>query len=175
MAQETLMEAFNFDQQDLVANRQGNLSEQQQKRWAEAGQWSTSILQNTFPLVAAIFVVVVGIILTLISRQFLIGTLLTIAGAALVGGGIRLSIQRTNRTEPEAMPTIQRVAGMAQLTENIDRGAGDISRRYRLEIAPYTFQLFTKEQFEALKNGERYTVYFMGDENQYIVSIEKPI
>ena len=73
MSQETLMQLFKFDQQDLEANRQGHLSEQQQKRWAEAGQWSKSVLQNTFPLLAAVFVVVTGIIITLIVRQFLIG------------------------------------------------------------------------------------------------------
>ena len=173
MSQETLMQLFKFDQQDLEANRQGYLSEQQQKRWAEAGQWSKSVLQNTFPLLAAVFVVVTGIIITLIVRQFLIGILLTIAGAALVGGGIRLSIQRTNQTAPEEMPVIKQVEGMAQLTENVNRGANDISRRYHLEIAPYRFQLFSKEQFEALENGGRYVVHFMGDEDQYIVSIEK--
>lgn len=173
MSQAQLMEVFKFNEQDLDANRQGHLSEQQQARWAAAGQWSQSVMQTTFPLLAAVFIVVVGIILTLLSKQYLIGTLLMIAGATLVGGGIWIIGRRINQTSPEATPSVGRVEGVVHLREQLERGFSDLNRRYALEIEHDVFQLFTKEQFEAVKNGKRYAIYFMNDENKYIVSIEK--
>ncbi|WP_420641659.1 hypothetical protein [Candidatus Leptofilum sp.] len=173
MSQQTLMELFKFNQQDLDANRKGRLSEGQQARWEAAGQWSQSVMQKIFPLLAAVFILLVGIILTLVSRQYLVGILLTIAGATLVGGGIRLTGQRMNQTDSEPMPSVGRVEGIVHLRENLERSHNELNRRYELEIEHDTFQLFTREQFDAVKNGQRYAVHFMNDENKYIVSIEE--
>ena len=173
MSQEELMQIFKFDQQDLAANQQGHLSAQQQARWTAAGQWSKTVLQKTFAVLAAFIVLVFGTIYTFSSQQLLWGSLGSVTLALLVGGGVWLIVQRQNQAEPEEMPAVGRREGPIRLQDELDEHDQGVSRRYKVEIEDITFQLFTEEQFESLKNGEPYAVYFMDDENKYIVSIEK--
>ncbi len=173
MSQEKLMAAFKFNQQDLDANRQGQLSAQQQTRWAEAGQWSKSVTETAVPLGIALLILIVGIVISLNSLRPQVGILIYTV-CAIFAGLIARSLSQQMRTEKlETTSTVGRAEGIARLTDEIQHDEHSSSRRYRLEIEQYTFQLFTKEQFEALKNGERYAVYFMDNENQYIVSVEK--
>ncbi len=173
MSQEELMQIFKFDQQDLAANQQGHLSAQQQARWASAGQWSKTVLQKTFAVLAAFIVLIFGILYTISSQHLLWGSLASVGLALLVGGGVWLIAQRQNQAEPEEMPTVGHREGLIHLKTDLDEHDQGLSRRYRVEIEGTLFQLFTQEQFEALKNGEPYALYFMDDENKYIVSIEK--
>ena len=173
MSQDQLMAVFRFDQQDLAANRQGQLSVQQQARWVEAGRWSKSVTGTAVPLAVALLILIVGIFISLGSPRPQVGILIYTVCAILAGLIARSLSQLTRSAKPETLPNVGRVEGPARLTDELEQDEHSMSRRYRLEIEQYTFQLFTKNQFEALKNGERYAVYFMADETQYIVSIEK--
>jgi hypothetical protein len=58
MSTKNLMLLIKFDETDLRANRDGRLSPKQQAKWAEAGQWSRSVLQTAVPLGVALLIAV---------------------------------------------------------------------------------------------------------------------
>ncbi|MCA9920022.1 MAG: hypothetical protein KC445_18825 [Anaerolineales bacterium] len=173
MSQNELMAVFKFNQQDLAANREGKLSAAQAARWAEAGQWSKSVTETVIPLGITLLFIIIGIVMSLNSVRPQVGILIYTVCAIFAGLVARFLSQLTRSAKLETTPTVAQAEGTAKLTDEIGYDEHSSSRRYRLEIEHYTFQLFTKAQFEALKSGERYAVYFMDDENQYIVSIEK--
>ena len=172
MASEKLMHLFKYDHTDLRANQNGRLSPAQQARWVEAGEWSKSVLQTAVPLITALLIAIVGIVISLASEKILVGSLVSVVVALLVGGGVWVGMRRSSTAVPQGMPAVGRAAGAAHLTDEIEYDEHSASRRYRLEIENHTFQLFTKQQFEALKNGDRYAVYYLDNEEKYIVSIE---
>lgn len=168
-----LMQVFQFDHEDLQANRQGKLSATQQKRWAEAEQWSQSVLQTTLPLAVAVLLAAVGVAVSQFLAQPLWGTVVSLGLSVLVGGWLSLRNRRNGRAAPTTQIKVHKAEGIAHLKDPIDHDEHDSSRRYRLEINHHTFQLFRKVQFEALENGARYAVYYLDDDDKYILSLEK--
>ncbi len=174
MSLNNLMTLFKFNHQDLEANRQGRLSAEQQKRWQGAGQFSSMITQVVIPLVVAGFIVVLGLVVGFIIDNLVLGGLIGLVLGAVVGGGIGLMAWNNGRNKSEtASVAVGRAEGVAHLKEVHDRGEPGMSfHRYLIEIEHHTFQLFRKEQFEALENGGRYIVYYLDNEEKYIVSLE---
>ena len=172
---EALMQVFQFDHEDLQANRRGRLSATQQKRWAEAEQWSQSILQTTIPLAVAVLLAAVGVAVSQFLAQPLWGVVVSLALSFLVGGWLSLRNRRNGRaaTVPTAELTVHKAEGVAHLKDHIDHDEQGSTRRYKLEIEHHTFQLFRKAQFEVLENGARYAVYYLDDDDKYILSLEK--
>ena len=173
MSTENLMSLFKYDLSDLRANQNGRLSPAQQARWVEAGQWSQSVLQTAVPLAVSLLIAVVGIVVSLAAEQTVVGSLISVAVALLVGGGIWVVMRRGQTAVSQDIPAVGRAEGIVKLTDEIEYDEHNASRRYRLEIEQHTFQLFTKQQFEALENGVRYAVYYLDNEEKYIVSLEK--
>jgi hypothetical protein len=103
-----------------------------------------------------------------------VGSLLSLVVAAVVGVGMRMRAGRSGNDEsPVPVTAVHRAEGITHLKEVIDRSEHSPSRHYKLEIEHHTFQLFRKEQFEALENGARYAVYYLDNDDKYIVSLEK--
>ena len=169
-----LMTLFKFNHQDLDANRQGRLSAEQQARWQGAGQFSKMIMQVAIPLVVAGFIVIVSVAVGFIIGRLVLGALIGFVLAALVGGGIALLAWLNGRNKPaSASLAVGRAEGIAHLKEYYDHGEPGMSiHQYKLEIEHHSFQLFRKEQFEALENGGRYVVYYLDNDEKYIVSLE---
>ncbi|MCB8943195.1 MAG: hypothetical protein H6658_05525 [Ardenticatenaceae bacterium] len=174
MTEPNFMQLFKFTPDDLQANRRGQLSPVQQARWAEAGQWAGSVMQTAVPLITAALIALIGITISLFLEQSTIGIMISLVIAGLVGVGLRLRARRNGRQETLVPITaVHRAEGIAHLQEIVDRSEHNTSRRYQLEIDPHIFPLFRQEQFEALENGARYAVYYLEDDNKYIVSLEK--
>lgn len=174
MTDPNLMQLFKFTADDLQANRRGQLSPTQQARWAEAEQWSGSMAGTAVPLITAAVIAVIGIILSFVVGQLIVGSMLSLVVAGVVGVGMRIRAGRSDHDEmPAPVTAVYHAEGVAHLKETLDRSEHHTSRRYRLEIEHHTFQLFRKEQFEALENGARYAVYYLDDDDKYIVSLEK--
>ncbi|MCB0027793.1 MAG: hypothetical protein KDE28_07805 [Anaerolineales bacterium] len=174
MSLEILMDRFKFTQADLEANRQGHLSAAQQARWAGAGQWSRKLLRTTIPLLVAAFVAVVGLIISLVLNTLVVGSAVSLIIAGLVGFTIRWLAGLGGRGEVAVETTsVGRAEGVVHLRESFDRGEDSTFRRRQLEIGHHTIQLLNKEQFEAIENGARYIVYFMDNDEKWIVSIEE--
>ncbi|WP_420629721.1 hypothetical protein [Candidatus Leptofilum sp.] len=167
------MSLFKYDLSDLRANQNGRLSPNQQARWVEADQWSQSVVQTAVPLGIFLLILIVGIVISLAANQPLIGSLASVVLALLVGGGVWLGMRREQTAVPPQIPAVGRAEGIAKLTDEIEYDEHNASRRYRLEIKNHTFQLFNKQQFEALENGARYAVYYLDNEEKHIVSLEK--
>ena len=174
MSLNDLMRLFKFNQLDLEANRQGRLSAEQQARWEGASNWSGMVMQLGVPLVVAGFIAFVGIVLSFMVERLLVGAIVSLCFSAVVGGGIGLFFWQRGRNRP-ATSTVRvgRAEGIAHLKEVHDRSEPGLhSHQYKLEIEHHSFQLFRKEQFEALENGGRYAVHYLDNEEKYIVSIE---
>lgn len=175
LTEPNLMQLFKFSPDDLRANQQGQLSTAQQTRWAEAGQWAGSMTGITIPLVVAITIAVIGIIISLAVSQPMLGIVLSLVIAGLAGIGVRMMLKPDGRSQtPVPVTAVHRAEGIVHLKETFDTSGDGMSRRYyRLEIDHHSFQLFRREQFEALENGGHYIVYYLDDDDQYIVSLEK--
>ena len=177
MSTQILMDLFKFDQADLRANQNGRLSPAQQARWVEADQWSQSLTQK-IALGLAAFVAIIGIVISLIVGAALWGSIISLLIALLVGGVSWSFMRRSGHSEAESLsseslPAVERAEGIAHLREYTDRSERNVRHYYRLEIEHHSFQLFKKEQFEALKNGARYAVYYLDNDEKYIVSLEQ--
>lgn len=174
MTDPNLMTLFKFTPDDLQANRNGYLSAAQQARWAEAGQWAGSMMTTAVPLIVSLFIAIIGIIISVVVNQLVLGSVISLIIAGVVGLGMRLRAKRSSQDETAIPATaVHRAEGIAHLKETTDRSDHETSRRYKLEIEHHTFQLFRKEQFEALENGKHYIVYYLDDDDKYIVSLEK--
>jgi hypothetical protein len=174
MIESNLMELFKFTPDDLQANRHGQLSPAQQARWADAGQWAGSMTTTAVPLIVSLFIAIIGIIISVIVGQPVLGSVISLVVAGVVGVGLRMRARRSIQDEASVSVTAVRCAeGVAHLRETMDRSEHETSRRYKLEIEHHVFQLFRKEQFEGLENGARYIVYYLDDDDKYIVSLEK--
>ena len=173
MLDENLMALFKYDLTDLRANQNGRLSPTQQARWVEAGEWSQNVVQTAVSVAIVLLILIVGIVISVAVEQALVGSLVSVVVALLVGGGIWVGMRGKGTAVSPQIPTVGRAEGIAKLTDEIEYDEHNASRRYRLEIEHHTFQLFTKQQFEALENGARYAVYYLDNEEKYIVSLEK--
>jgi hypothetical protein len=168
------MQLFKFTADDLSANRRGQLSAAQQARWAEAGQWAGSMAGTAVPFITAAVIAVIGIIISFIVSQPVVGSLLSLVVAAVVGVVMRMRAGQSGHEEmPVPVTAVGRAEGAAHLKEILDRSEHNTSRRYKLEIEHHSFQLFRKELFEARENGARYIVYYLDDDDKYIVSLEE--
>lgn len=174
MTESSLNQLFKFTVDDLHTNRQGHMSVAQQQRWANAGQWAGTMTTTVIPLIVSIFIAVVGLIISVIVEQIVVGGILSLLLASVVGLGTRLALGRNGRSEtPQQGTAVQRAEGIAHLRETVDHSKHGASRHYQLEIEHHTFPLFRKEQFEALENGARYIVYYLDDDSKYILSLEQ--
>ncbi len=174
MIESNLMELFKFTPDDLQANRRGQLSPAQQARWTEAGQWAGTMMTTAVPLIVSLFIAVIGIIISVVVNQLVLGSVISLIVAGVIGFGLRMWARQSRQDEVSVPVTaVCRAEGIAHLRETVDRSEHQTFRHYKLEIEHHTFQLFRKEQFEALENGARYIVYYLDDDDQYIVSLEK--
>lgn len=79
LAQKRFMQVFKFDQDDLLANRKGNLGQSQKKRVLNQGILALSIVGFVGVLVAYIFLVFVDIPISKIPLEVVVGVILTLA------------------------------------------------------------------------------------------------
>ena len=174
MNEPNLMQIYKFTADDLQANRRGQLSVAQQKRWVGAGKWSGKVIKTAVPLITAFVILLFGIVTSIFLDQWLICMVVSVLAAGGAGIGLWFLMGRmVGRDTSETIPAVQRAEDIAHLKKFKDRYENNYSMSYRLEIDHHSFQIFRREQFEALEDGGRYIVYYLDDDNKYIVSLEK--
>jgi hypothetical protein len=161
---------FAFDDADLLANRNGLLSEKQSKRVREADRFAERFIFILFFvfLISGIFVGVLAIY-TRTNIGFWIGTVILLFGAGWLFRGIHTEVD----------DAVQKVQGEVKFVKVEDKSglmtepAAQRMRvaRYEMCVGPQVFSNVNPALVEYMQ-GEKYAVYFTKTTRQ-ILSVEQ--
>jgi hypothetical protein len=174
-----LQSAFDFTDDDLVANRAGRLSPTQQARMSKM-RGRAQVANLVFGAVFVVILIVIAVVVLpgVLAPQPAGSSAVPpgIIALVLVGvlGIIVLSVLRSRRK-------LQGVAGAVLTTEgeaktrsgavDVGDGAGTASI-YRLTVGSVTFPLSSADQLAPFESGKRYRVYYVKGTLPVVVSAE---
>jgi len=152
-----LKQALSFDEDDIRANRVGELSDGQKRRLSN----QTRARAGCFGIVFLIVLVISGVLM--LTGQIAPGMGVTIP-VVLLGLAMAGWLYREHRAVQGGM--VASISGQAELS-----GVGD--DEYRVTIGGTTFRVLEREHdaFEENEGGTSYTVYYLPG-SKTIVSVE---
>jgi len=158
---ETLESVFNFSESNLLANRQGKLTEQQKACLKEN--------EKSFLIPAVVVCLVVSVVILWILGKFDLVTGIFFFGLVLLLGGILIGPRYLDWKEDLNSDRVEMLCGPVFL--EIREGGRYIPTSYKLKIGSETFGL-TQAQLLALDNGRDYCVYYL-PKTKTVLSVEK--
>ncbi|MEO6115150.1 MAG: hypothetical protein ABIP33_02090 [Pseudolysinimonas sp.] len=179
MADAALQAAFNFTDDDLVANRAGRLSPTQQTRMTKA-QGQGQIGNIVFGIVFVVILVVIAIVVLppLLAPQPANSSAappgIIVLVVVVVLGIIAFSFLRSRRklrgVTGAVLSTEGEAKGNVHASGNVDQP--DMMMVYRLKVGSVTFPLSRADEVAAFTNGARYRAYYVQGTLPILISAE---
>jgi hypothetical protein len=174
-----LQSAFQFTDDDLVANREGRLSPTQQARMSKVrggAQVANLVFGAFFVVILVIIAVVVlpGVLAPQAAGSSAVSPVLIVLVLVGVLGVVVLSVLRTRRKMRGIAGAVLTTEGEAKTRSGmVDVGEAGSAGMFRLTVGGVTFPIPSGDQLAAFTAGQRYRVYYVAGTLPMVVSAEK--
>jgi hypothetical protein len=171
MDEQKLREYFDFDEDDLIANRRGHLSEKQLKRLdvkrkhRPGIEWGIGLLLFIFAA-AGIY----GAVMALFQDASLFGRIVFVLIFGVIWPYLfgKLGLQMIDSTRPKRNAHVKTERGHLQFR---NRSARDIIPYYELQVGDRTIEV-ADDLSDFVEEGDRYVMYYLA-KTKGILSMER--